>query len=325
MCSSFPRKEANPYLLTGTIIIMIHARDLTLFVFVSPRILLSIQSEYLGSLTRRAKPGDTVRVSDMSAEVLRHVRDFVYTDRLPADLSQDLLRDVRIFFLLLQCRVFVCLTLFATTKQLAQAGVMCNISDLVQDAQKKGKSRAMADSAMVEKQMKPAMSINELRCVRILRLLYSQLWATYQTWFASDVTFIVGNKRFCLHRAILWSRSTWFRALLSEKWGANSSHTIEVTSMSAKVFAIVVDYLYTSYASSSSSSSSSASFSSSRHYERFYHSLLHPNNLDFTRGVHKSRQRLPLMCWWLPTCSTWLVSSRWLSLLCNLYVITCIY
>ena len=65
------------------------------------RIVLSIRSEYLGSLTRRTKAGDTVVVCGLSAEVLRHVRDFVYTDRLPADLSQDLLRDVRIFFLLL--------------------------------------------------------------------------------------------------------------------------------------------------------------------------------------------------------------------------------
>lgn len=49
--------------------------------------------------------------------------------------------------------------------QLAQAGTVCNIPDLAQDAQKQGKLRAMADSAMVEKQMKPALTIDELRCL----------------------------------------------------------------------------------------------------------------------------------------------------------------
>lgn len=141
-------------------------RDLTLSF--SRRILLNMRSEYLGSLTRHAKTCDTVTVCGVRAEVLQHVRDFVYTDRLPYGLSKELLRDVRFLHLLHSCsieKVFCEPNSFATTKQLAQAGTMCNIPDLVQDAQMQGKLRAMADSAVVEKQMKPALSVGELRCI----------------------------------------------------------------------------------------------------------------------------------------------------------------
>lgn len=62
------------------------------------------------------------------------------------------------------------------------------------------------------------------------------------------MTFLVDNRTFRLHRAILWARSMWFRALLGEKWsGTKTENLIEITIMSADVFAIVVEYIYTSY------------------------------------------------------------------------------
>lgn len=62
----------------------------------------------------------------------------------------------------------------------------------------------------------------------------------------SDVTFVVETRKFRLHRAVLWARCKWFKALLSAKWSNNSS-VIEVTSMTASVFTIVVEFIYTSY------------------------------------------------------------------------------
>lgn len=61
----------------------------------------------------------------------------------------------------------------------------------------------------------------------------------------SDVKFVVGGRRFRLHRSLLWARSLWFRSLLSEQWKGGGSARIEATSMTAEVFASVVQFLYT--------------------------------------------------------------------------------
>lgn len=103
------------------------------------------------------------------------------------------------------------------------------------------KSRAIADSAIVEEQMRPALAdeaIQKLRCVSSMRSIAD-------CFARSDVKFVVGERRFRLHRALLWARSRWFRSLLSEKWRDGRRARIEVSSMTAEVFASVVQFLYT--------------------------------------------------------------------------------
>lgn len=87
----------------------------------------------------------------------------MYTDRLPAGLSKEMLTDVWTIHHA-QCLVCCSLTLYL---QLAQAGRMLNIADLVHDALNAQKARVLADSGVVERQMKPALSseMNKLRYV----------------------------------------------------------------------------------------------------------------------------------------------------------------
>lgn len=64
----------------------------------------------------------------------------------------------------------------------------------------------------------------------------------------SDVTILAGKREFKLHRALLWARSLWFRALLAERWKKGStSNVVEVSAMPADVFSIVIEFLYTGY------------------------------------------------------------------------------
>ena len=67
---------------------------------------------------------------------------------------------------------------------------------------------------------------------------------------------IVGDSRqvFRLHRAVLWARSEWFRALL-ERWthaprnnAKAVADPVELSAMSGDVLACVVEFLYTGYA-----------------------------------------------------------------------------
>ena len=65
----------------------------------------------------------------------------------------------------------------------------------------------------------------------------------------SDVVIVVEKHDFLLHRAILWARCQWFRALLGERWqkGGEVQQRINVGAISADVFAVLVEFLYTEY------------------------------------------------------------------------------
>lgn len=60
------------------------------------------------------------------------------------------------------------------------------------------------------------------------------------------MTVVVEGRDFALHRAMLWARSTWFRALLGERW-RRDTRRVEVSAMSAAVFEVLVEFLYTEY------------------------------------------------------------------------------
>ena len=64
-----------------------------------------------------------------------------------------------------------------------------------------------------------------------------------------DVEFLVEKEVFKLHRVVLQARSTWFKSLLSDRWRSGEVaegqvRRIEVTSMSARVFEVVSNYIY---------------------------------------------------------------------------------
>lgn len=63
---------------------------------------------------------------------------------------------------------------------------------------------------------------------------------------ASDVEVVVEKQPFRLHRAILVARCQWLRALLAERWQRGEApKSVEVTSMSADIFGVVIEFIYT--------------------------------------------------------------------------------
>lgn len=68
----------------------------------------------------------------------------------------------------------------------------------------------------------------------------------------SDIEVMVSDSKqvFRLHRAVLWARSEWFRALI-DRWShaprnnASTAAPMELSVMSGDVLACVVEYLYT--------------------------------------------------------------------------------
>lgn len=61
----------------------------------------------------------------------------------------------------------------------------------------------------------------------------------------SDVEIVVDSRVFSLHRALLSARCKWLQVLLSERWKANQHSPITISSFSADVFQVIVDYIYT--------------------------------------------------------------------------------
>ena len=55
---------------------------------------------------------------------------------------------------------------------------------------------------------------------------------------------MVEGREFALHRAMLWARSAWFRALLGERW-RRDTRRVEVSVMSAATFEVLTEFLYT--------------------------------------------------------------------------------
>ena len=99
--------------------------------------------------------------------------------------------------------------------------------------------RAIESSEMVQKEMQPALSdLKDLAYVLVPEC------PTHSK--RSDVTVTVEKQTFRLHRAILCARCKWLSMLLAERWQRGDAHkAVEVTSMSADVFATVVEFLYT--------------------------------------------------------------------------------
>ena len=60
----------------------------------------------------------------------------------------------------------------------------------------------------------------------------------------SDVEIAIGDRVYQLHRAVLWARSAWFRALLAERWRQDNKR-IELASFTPAVFEQVLEFLYT--------------------------------------------------------------------------------
>ena len=90
---------------------------------------------------------------------------FLYTDQLPYGLEPPQLKEVRMVDELNDC---ISRSFTDAPMQLADAGRALQLPDLVEASQKKVKARAVADSAAVERQMRPALTdpaISSLRCV----------------------------------------------------------------------------------------------------------------------------------------------------------------
>lgn len=148
----------------------------------------------------------------------------MYSDQLPADLSQPVLAE------------------------LIDAGRRLGILDLVADAEARSHSkvRALASSEVVEKQTRPLVGSELLNCLRYTTRFFVNILVLIR---CSDVTIKVANspQLFRLHRAILWARSEWFRALL-DRWGASTSkEPLEISEMSPDTFSCIIEFLYTGY------------------------------------------------------------------------------
>lgn len=59
---------------------------------------------------------------------------------------------------------------------------------------------------------------------------------------------VVQKQTFRLHRAIVTARCKWLSVLLGERWMHSGEAEVEVNSMTADVFATVMEFLYTGYA-----------------------------------------------------------------------------
>ena len=56
------------------------------------------------------------------------------------------------------------------------------------------------------------------------------------------------KQEFRVHHAVVWARCKWLQVLLAERWktGAQArKDRVEITSFSADVFGVVLEYLYT--------------------------------------------------------------------------------
>lgn len=98
--------------------------------------------------------------------------------------------------------------------------------------------RTIESSEIVQKEMQPALS-------DLKDLAYVLMFWRFDAG-RSDVTITVEKQKFRLHRAILIARCKWLSVLLAERWQRGDAHkAVEVTSMSADVFATVVEFIYT--------------------------------------------------------------------------------
>lgn len=62
----------------------------------------------------------------------------------------------------------------------------------------------------------------------------------------SDVEIAIGDRVFRVHRAVLCARSSWFKAMLAERW-RQDHRRIEISSFTPQVFEAILQYLYTGY------------------------------------------------------------------------------
>ncbi len=75
---------------------------------------------------------------------------------------------------------------------------------------------------------------------------FDDLGKLLQSGEYSDFEFIIGQRKFPVHKAILHSRSPYFKALFSQQFQEKTTNSAPIEDIDADLFAGLLDYIYTS-------------------------------------------------------------------------------
>lgn len=77
-------------------------------------------------------------------------------------------------------------------------------------------------------------------------LIIEDLERLFKSGDFSDFKFTIGKRKFPVHKAILHSRSPYFKALFSQGFEENTTNSVPIKEIEADLFAELLEYMYTS-------------------------------------------------------------------------------